>query len=247
MQVGRPSEKRLVSASCKSFRRPPDGCVPLKICTKCKAEKPKSEFHAFHRTKDGLHTQCKACCCQKAKEWRAANQERARARSAKWKAENPQLVKAGSVQYYLKNSERIKENAAKWSSENREKVLGYQAVYRSRNQDKIKTQGKLYQIANPEVARVAQARRRARIRSAEGDHNKSDILKIFDLQKGKCADCKLKLEKSGKGAYHVDHIMPLVRGGGNGPDNLQLLCPRCNLTKQSKDPIEWAQKNGRLL
>lgn len=41
--------------------------------------------------------------------------------------------------------------------------------------------------------------------------------------------------------------MPLARGGGNGIGNIQLLCPPCNLRKGSKDPIKWAQKNGRLL
>jgi 5-methylcytosine-specific restriction endonuclease McrA len=34
--------------------------------------------------------------------------------------------------------------------------------------------------------------------------------------------------------FHVDHIVPLARGGTNGPENLQLLAPVCNLRKGAK-------------
>lgn len=33
----------------------------------------------------------------------------------------------------------------------------------------------------------------------------------------------------------------------NAPENLQLLCPTCNLRKHAKDPIEWANELGLLL
>ena len=41
---------------------------------------------------------------------------------------------------------------------------------------------------------------------------------------------------AGKGKYHVDHRMPLSLGGSNYPDNLQLLCPTCNLSKSATHP-----------
>lgn len=33
---------------------------------------------------------------------------------------------------------------------------------------------------------------------------------------------------------HVDHIRPVSRGGTNDPDNLRLLCPRCNLSRGNR-------------
>lgn len=38
---------------------------------------------------------------------------------------------------------------------------------------------------------------------------------------------------------HVDHILPLSRGGTNDLDNLQMLCSRCNLSKGTKTMDEW--------
>ena len=37
-------------------------------------------------------------------------------------------------------------------------------------------------------------------------------------------------------AYHIDHVIPVSRGGGNELPNLQLLCRTCNLTKGARLP-----------
>lgn len=38
---------------------------------------------------------------------------------------------------------------------------------------------------------------------------------------------------------HIDHIVPLSRGGGNELDNLQILCMSCNFSKGTKTMAEW--------
>lgn len=63
------------------------------------------------------------------------------------------------------------------------------------------------------------------------------------LQRWKCAICVRGIKTS----YHVDHIVPVSRGGKTEVWNLQLLCPPCNLKKHAKDPIEYMQSLGRLL
>ena len=49
-------------------------------------------------------------------------------------------------------------------------------------------------------------------------------------QKNKCAICKSDISTS----YHVDHIIPISKGGSNWPKNIQALCPPCNLSKHAK-------------
>jgi len=41
-----------------------------------------------------------------------------------------------------------------------------------------------------------------------------------------------------KGEFHVDHIIPRAMGGADVEENLQLLCPRCNMRKGSR--AGWA-------
>jgi 5-methylcytosine-specific restriction endonuclease McrA len=84
----------------------------------------------------------------------------------------------------------------------------------------------------------------AQRRAAGGAYTKEDIEEMIKKQKFKCANCLVKIKGSN---YHVDHVMPIKLGGTNHLYNLQVLCPPCNLKKSAKDPIVWANENGRLL
>jgi hypothetical protein len=51
---------------------------------------------------------------------------------------------------------------------------------------------------------------------------------VWTRDEGKCVRCGSS-EK-----LHFDHIIPVVKGGGNMEDNIQILCEHCNLTKSDK-------------
>jgi 5-methylcytosine-specific restriction endonuclease McrA len=101
---------------------------------------------------------------------------------------------------------------------------------------------KEYRKRHPERMRVEWSKRWAVKKKAVGSHTVADIERIFKLQKNKCAYCKCRLTK-----HHIDHIVPLSRGGSHNKENIQLLCPRCNMSKSAKDPIQFAQQLGMLL
>lgn len=104
---------------------------------------------------------------------------------------------------------------------------------------------KKWMEANPERARdhrrAARANRRAREQG--GSYTASDVADILRLQRRRCAWCADRLTPG----YHVDHVVPLARGGENVRRNLQALCPPCNRRKSARDPIAFAQMEGRLL
>lgn len=84
--------------------------------------------------------------------------------------------------------------------------------------------------------RVEESNRRARLRGNGGTHTVADIERQYLAQKGRCYWCKAKVGKS----YHVDHVVPTILGGSNGPENLVISCPRCNQSKHATHPMDFA-------
>lgn len=87
-------------------------------------------------------------------------------------------------------------------------------------------------------AKAHHHRRRSQIAASETHFSRADVVSKFDSQGGLCVYCGVDLMVS---KYHIDHINPLIRGGSNRPDNIQLLCPTCNVSKGKKTHEEYLQ------
>lgn len=87
------------------------------------------------------------------------------------------------------------------------------------------------------------ARRRAIKTAPGGSFTSAQVAELYTKQRGRCANCGAKLGDE----YHRDHKAPLSKGGTNDITNIELLCGPCNLRKNAKDPVDWANENGRLL
>lgn len=144
-----------------------------------------------------------------------------------------------------RNKEKVYLSNKSSYIKNRDKRIKYAADYRSKNKDKKAIENKLWWSNNRDRARVYNHNRRSLVRGAGGSWSDSDIKELLRTQANKCAEPTCRVDLSD--GYHVDHTMPLSKGGSNWPDNLQCLCQRCNLRKSSKHPIDWARENGRLL
>lgn len=133
-----------------------------------------------------------------------------------------------------------------WAEKHPDRMDDARQRWLSANPDKAKEAKKLWKQSNPDAVRlskrVTESRRRVRAMEAGGKHTIQQLLELLFKQKHRCAICRCKLTE-----YHVDHVMPLAKGGGNGIDNLQILCPPCNRSKNDKDPIEFMQSRGFLL
>lgn len=81
-------------------------------------------------------------------------------------------------------------------------------------------------------------------RGVEGKHSPSDLELILTRQKNRCVYCRTRLSPRTR---HLDHIIPVARGGTNWPKNLQYLCVSCNLKKHTTAPAVFARKMGFLL
>lgn len=162
--------------------------------------------------------------------------------------EKPATVEYFSPQrkYLNRRCKPCANAAAKaWRLANLDKARANDKVHREANADKKRATTKAWQLANPEKQRscakswylanpqkhrAKSARRRAHTRNATGSHTAADIARLHAEQSGLCSYCSISLPLG----YHVDHVVPLSRGGSNAPDNLRLTCPRCNLSKGAK-------------
>src|SRR5262245_36415749 len=89
------------------------------------------------------------------------------------------------------------------------------------------------------------ASERARIQFARGKRFRSvDLARILKAQKNRCAICTVSFNRAKR---HLDHIVPVARGGSNDLSNFQYLCGRCNLKKGAQDALTFMRSLGRLL
>jgi len=150
------------------------------------------------------------------------------------------------IEWRKRNVEAVRKSGRDSYAKNREKRIEAVAFYKATNPEKVKATKRHWIKENPEIqrrhVRIAQQNRRAKKKANGGKLSGGLSAILLKLQKGKCACCKAKL-----GSYHLDHIMPLALGGANSDDNIQLLCPTCNLQKNAKHPVDFMQEKGFLL
>lgn len=214
-----------------------------KVCPKCEVEKSTADFSRDKNKSDGLQRICKLCERAYGAAYRAANPEKSKASSSAWVEANRERVRLRQAAYYRANAKRISARDAAKHAANPEKERARSAAKRAANPAKANGYSAAWARANPEARRANSRNRRARQRNAEGTHTADDVKTLLILQKYKCVVCKVDIKNS----YHVDHIQPISKSGGNGMDNIQLLCPPCNLHKHAKDPIDFMQSKGFLL
>lgn len=197
---------------------------------------------------------CVECRKEKSAKWRVENQERERNRSRNYYAEN----RARALEYAKANLDRINKRRRAHQQKNRDRIKETKRSWYARNADKARAQANASYKRHKKTVRTKQAdfykrnpapfkqrarNRRALLKKAAGSHTHADIEKLYASQGGRCAICFRQLN----GKYDVDHVVPLLRGGSNDPENLQLACCPCNNRKRAKDPFQFAQELGRLL
>lgn len=113
-------------------------------------------------------------------------------------------------------------------------------AYRKQNMHKISARAARWQAANPERKRM-HARMRIHRKRVQGGEKitLAQVQGILDAQKGKCFYCRKKLDE-----YHIDHFIPLAKGGKHALSNLVVACPNCNARKHAKDPLEFMMLGG---
>lgn len=236
---------------------------PIKVCTKCKEEKPIEDFSLTSRTKCGLSSQCKSCVVKHSADWAKKNPDKVshRKRRARYGIEFNRLWEAQDGNCLVCNEPMLpfgrelksavvdhdhsccsgKTSCGKcvrglihWGCNI---ILGH-----IENQDRAK-------IVPLAVAYLAAPGNVIPISAATSKSNKSrslfykiDFNKMWDLQSGLCAVCKELMLPKGKESRSVvvDHDKACCPGKGScGKCVRGLVHSRCNVVIGTLESPEY--------
>ena len=175
----------------------------------------------------------------RARDWRKNNQERAAARDARYWQENKNKIREYFKRWFAANKEKASESCSRWAKENPEKaraaakvwykqnkgaVIARAAEWRKNNKKKSNACVRAWKQKNLERHAAGEARRRARkLVPIDVSANPSLISVFYEIAK-RVSQC-LGIE------HHVDHVVPLSKGGVHHQLNLQVIPWILNLRK----------------
>jgi len=151
-------------------------------------------------------------------------------------------------EYQKKNPEKVKAaHRRRWANpEYRAKIKRQNERWRLNNKERFAENGRKWRKNNPGKYHALLHKRRARQLNATVNPQSIQIF-IEGIRKSKSVKCYY-CEKPvpGKKA-HIDHMMPLSKGGPHSVENLCASCPHCNHTKHSKLIRDWMRLGQQLL
>lgn len=140
-------------------------------------------------------------------------------------------VKGNSCIYCM--SERVRSDSKK----------KYDAEYHKKNADKKIQTAKDWVKNNPDKRKFIVFNYDSKRRAIKKDGDSFMKVKLWaEKQKKICYWCNIDCTDN----YHIDHYVPLAKGGLHTVDNLVISCAKCNMTKSAKDPFKFANEVGRL-
>lgn len=184
----------------------------------------------------------------------AQTREKKRAQQMARYTANKEKLLAQQRERRAANPEKVLERHKARREANREKLREKERARRAKNPEKVLAAVKAWKAANPkryrEIQIAAAHRRRARKKGAAGNIKTSEIEALRAKAGQRCHNCQIT-ERQHMRKYGfkltIDHINPLAKEGAHTISNVQFLCFGCNSSKGARDPIAWAQANGRLV
>ena len=145
---------------------------------------------------------------------------------------------------YAKNRIAIREQLRVSRLKNidryREKGIESSRLWRKKNPTKYKENLKNWIKENPDKYKLIIAKGNSKRRATQ-KNNTPDLTSEQNLIIETIYLQRIRLEKRFGLQFHVDHIIPISKGGLHIPSNLQVLPAKLNLQKNSKNSLRWEE------
>lgn len=177
----------------------------------------------------------------KHRSWREVHRDESRASCRRYYYQHPEK-KAHHRGYMALHKERARITRHDWYVTHREEEKACASQYQKTHPEITKRNKAKYRREHPEKTALWLANRRALIAGVAiglTAGQKNEIDEIYRRAKeDRRVRCYLCGDLIKKGHRHVDHIVPISKGGAHRPSNLAVACDECNLSKHNKLPEE---------
>lgn len=201
--------------------------ITEKKCFDCGKVKPVSEFYRARNRKDGYTENCIECREKRRKEHEKVDPDVYKNRWKRYYAlpENVEKNKNRSRKYREEHPEKAKKN-------DREMYEKHKSYYRAYSKAWYKTEKGLALVKKKHAVR--------RSRAGDGKITAAQIRELEQENRDKygvltCVYCLSPI----LGSYHLEHRVPLSRGGANTKENATIACPTCNVRKHTRTDEEF--------
>lgn len=191
----------------------------MKLCRYCNIEKPLDFFGNDKRANDGKKNKCSSCHNEYMKAYYWRHREVMAARVLVHHYKNRESANARRKQNRLKNLEKQMQHSRQWQKDNPEAANSIKSNWRMKNRVKLQ------QLAKHREMIIK-----------TGNVPSSYIKELRQLP---CNYCGQYFENK----MHIDHVVPISKGGQHSIDNLVTACRSCNLSKSNKFLHDWLASN----
>ncbi len=166
------------------------------------------------RGKLGRRSKCKDCEASIARAKRLANPQPYRDAAEKYRLSNPEVIARKDARYYKRHSTRLNEKTKKWRKDNPEK----------------------YAELNRRKERV---RRSRKFENGVQPYTETQVLDLYGTACHLCGeriDLTAPRQVGVEGweiGLHIDHLLPISKGGADVLENVKPSHGKCNLDKGS--------------
>jgi 5-methylcytosine-specific restriction endonuclease McrA len=187
-----------------------------KRCCTCSLFKNLINFYKNKSCKDGYAPRCKQCVQE-------------------YNIKNKDYINIYRRQQYKKNINNCKKNSQKSHFLHREERLKKQRIYYQNNKEYFKYKNKKYRESNKDYILLKNKKRKKLIQIE--NISQSEIDNLLNNNNNQCFYCKIFVKRGIN--LHLDHKVPLNRGGNHHINNLVPSCASCNLRKGTKTAEEF--------
>jgi hypothetical protein len=232
-------------------------------CKTCNEWKVLEEFTKDKRIKSGYVKRCRNCANKKCKNYYQDNKDLVLKVQKEYYEKNKEKILKREKIYNEKNKERIterrranketkyqqfrdyyqihKKRLTEIQRENYQKnkdiIAEKSKIYRQKNKEKISKREKAYRQTEKGRDLMYRSYTKRRAYKHKVQFTPHERKQILDRDNWECQTCRVIVHDDNVNnelKCHIDHIIPISKGGNSTPKNLRVLCRTCNLTKSDK-------------